>query len=74
MAFDVPFDVRPSHFYGHHRVTLAMCDFASAGNGWHPGNSLRVWLPQPLFLGGAYATGAWRLMYPELSEPPVMPV
>ncbi|HLF36190.1 MAG TPA: beta-L-arabinofuranosidase domain-containing protein [Cyclobacteriaceae bacterium] len=27
-------------------VTLTLCDFASAGNGWGPASRYRVWLPQ----------------------------
>ena len=73
MAFDVPFDVRPSHFYAHRRVALAMCDFTSAGNAWSAENLLRVWLPQPMSLRNAYPVETWRLMNPELQSPPTVP-
>jgi DUF1680 family protein len=73
MAFDVPFDVRPSHFFGHRHVGLGMCDFASAGNAWNSDNLLRAWLPQPLFLAQAYPRDTWKLMNPELSAPPAAP-
>jgi len=73
MAFDVPFEVRPSHFFGHRRVALGMCDFASAGNAWNSDNLLRAWLPQPLFLSQAYPRNTWKLTNPELSAPPSAP-
>ena len=66
MAFDVPFEVRPSHYFNHHQVTLTMCDYASAGNGWSSDNLFRVWLPRPLFLRHAYPAGTWHLMCPEI--------
>jgi DUF1680 family protein len=74
MAFDVPFEVRPSHFFGHRQVALGMCDFASAGNGWSCENLLRTWLPQPLYLASAYPQNTWKLMNPELSAPPIVPL
>lgn len=66
MAFDVPFNVRPRHYFNHYQTTLAMCDYASAGNGWSSENLFRVWLPQPLFLRHAYPPDTWRLTCPEL--------
>ena len=68
MAFDVPFEVRPSHYFNHHQVTLKMCDYASAGNGWSSDDLFRVWLPRPLFLRNAYPADTWRLMYPEIKD------
>lgn len=75
LAFAVPFDVRPKHYFGHHRITLPMCDYASAGNGWSGGNLFRVWLPQPLFLRDAYPAGTWRLTCPDIHDDacPVIP-
>ncbi len=68
MAFDVPFEVRPSHYFNHHQVTLTMCDYASAGNGWSSDDLFRVWLPRPLFLRHAYPAGTWHLMCPEIKN------
>ena len=75
MAFDVPFEVRPTHYFGHHKIVLAMCDYASAGNGWSSDNLFRVWLPQPLFLPNAYPAETWRLMSVEMkvNECPTIP-
>ena len=70
MAFETPFDVRPSHFFNHRRITLTMCDFASAGNRWSEQNLYRVWLPQPLFLHEAYPADTWKLMYPDTAVRP----
>jgi len=50
MVFEVLFDLRPSHFFGHHVIQLPMCDYASAGIAWSETNSFRVWFPQPLLL------------------------
>ena len=44
MAFDAPFEVRPTHFFKHRQITLGLCDYASAGNGWSSENLLRTWL------------------------------
>jgi len=56
MAFNVAFDVRPSHYFGWRRVNLGMSDFASASNGFSETNHrYRVWLPQPLLNTLAYA-------------------
>lgn len=74
MAFEVPFEVRPKHYFGHHQVNLTLCDYASAGNGWSSENLFRVWLPQPLFLRHAYPTDTWRLMCPDLKECPTVPI
>jgi DUF1680 family protein len=73
MAFDVPFEVRPTHFFKHRQVTLTLCDFASAGNQWSSDNLFRTWLPQPLFLRHMYPADTWRLMCPELAECPTIP-
>jgi DUF1680 family protein len=72
MAFDVPVEVRPSHFFNHHQLKLTLCDFASAGNGWSGQNLYRVWLPQPLFLQQAFVPDTWKLMYPKTTERPVI--
>ncbi len=73
MSFDVPFAVNPSHFFNHHKITLAMCDFSSAGNQWSDKNLYRVWLPQPLFLHDVYPEDTWKLMYPDAKSRPVIP-
>jgi hypothetical protein len=75
MAFEVPFQVHPSHFYGHYTTNLALCDFSSAGNDWNEKNLYRTWLPQPLFLGNAFAAHTWNLLNPHSpAEPrPVIP-
>jgi DUF1680 family protein len=76
MAFDVPFEVRPYHFFKHHPVALTMCDYASAGNRWTADNLYRTWLPQPMYLADIYGSDTWKLMYPdEVSRPqiPSMP-
>jgi DUF1680 family protein len=75
MAFEVPFQVHPSHFYGHYTTNLALCDFSSAGNDWSEKNLYRTWLPQPLFLGNAFASHTWNLLNPHsAAEPrPVIP-
>lgn len=72
MAFDVPFEVRPSHVWNHHIVKLAMCDFASAGNEWSADNLYRVWLPRMMFMRDAYVADTWKPMYPEASARPMM--
>jgi len=72
LAVDVPFEVRPSHFFNHHIVSQVMCDFASAGNGWSEKNLYRVWLPDPLYHGNAFAAGTWKLM-PGDGRPPIPP-
>jgi len=73
MAFDVPFEVRPSHFFNHRQIRLAMCDYASAGNRQSEDNLYRVWLPQPLFLREAFPTRTWKLIYPDAKIRPVKP-
>ncbi|MEJ1974604.1 MAG: beta-L-arabinofuranosidase domain-containing protein [Lacunisphaera sp.] len=73
MAFDVPFEVRPTHFFKHHQIALSMCDYASAGNQWSSSNLFRTWLPQPLFMRDIYPADTWRLMCPELTECPTIP-
>jgi DUF1680 family protein len=73
LAFDAPFEVRPTHFFKHRQITLRLCDYASAGNGWSSGNLFRVWLPQPLFLRQMFPADTWRLMCPDLPECPPIP-
>lgn len=72
MAYRVPFEVRPSHFFKHHRLWLGMCDYASAGNQWHSDNRFRTWLPQPLFLADPYPRDTWKLMVPERDDCPTV--
>lgn len=72
MAYRVPFEVRPSHFFKHHRLWLGMCDYASAGNQWRSENRFRTWLPQPLFLADPYPRHTWKLMAPERDECPTV--
>ena len=74
MAFEAPFEVRPSHFFNHHQLKLALCDYASAGNDWSAQNLYRVWLPQPLFLRQAFVPDTWKLMYPQSPERPAIPL
>jgi hypothetical protein len=73
LAFEVPFEVRPTHFFKHRQIALAMCDYASAGNGWSSENLFRAWLPQPLFLRQMFPADTWRLMCPDLTECPTIP-
>ncbi|MEX1116620.1 MAG: beta-L-arabinofuranosidase domain-containing protein [Akkermansiaceae bacterium] len=74
LSFDVPFKVQPKHYFDHHEITLGMCDYASAGNGWSGENLFRVWLPQPLFLRNAFPEDTWRLTCPGTDECPPIPV
>lgn len=74
LSFDVPFKVQPKHYFDHHEITLGMCDYASAGNGWSGENLFRVWLPQPLFLRNAFPRDTWRLTCPGADECPPIPV
>lgn len=74
IAVRVPFEVKPSHYFYHHTNLLLMCDYASAGNAWDGTNSVRVWLPQPLYLQMAYPPETWRLMYPRAAVRPEPPV
>lgn len=48
MALDVPFEAAGK------RVTVRMCDYASAGSTWAADSTLRVWLPQPLNLANPF--------------------
>jgi DUF1680 family protein len=73
MAFEVPFDIKPTHFFNHRQVMLPMCDFASAGNAWSASNLFRTWLPQPLFLRQMFVADTWKLMNPELQRRPEAP-
>lgn len=73
MAFDVQFEVRPTHFFKHREISLGMCDYASAGNGWSSDSLFRTWLPQPLFLREMFPRDTWRLMCPDLTECPTIP-
>jgi DUF1680 family protein len=74
MAFEAPFEVRPTHYFNHHRVRLPLCDYASAGNAWSESNLFRVWLPQPLFLRQAFVPATWKLMAPGAEVRPGKPV
>jgi hypothetical protein len=74
MTFDAPFQVHPSHFFGHYTTNLTLCDFASAGNAWSETNLYRAWLPQPLLLSQAYATNTWKLLHPGPAWPLRRPV
>ena len=73
MAFSVPFDIHPTHFFFHSKVTLTMCDFASAGNQWGPDNLYRCWLPQPLWLPHAFVPNTWKLLNANPPERPIIP-
>jgi hypothetical protein len=70
MVFEVPFQVHPSHFYGHYTTNLALCDFVSAGNAWNEKNLYRTWLPQPLFLSHAFCANTWKLLNPASAQDP----
>ena len=70
MAYEAPFAVHPSHFFGHYTTNLALCDFASAGNAWNDKNLYRTWLPQPLFLSHAFATNTWKMLNPYSAQDP----
>ena len=74
MAFEVSFEVRPSHFFNHHKLPLTLVDFASAGNRWSDDNLFRAWLPQPLYLADAYPAHTWKLMYPDQADRPTKPL
>ncbi|MCF7818024.1 MAG: glycoside hydrolase family 127 protein [Kiritimatiellales bacterium] len=74
MAFEVPFEVRPSHYFNHYTTSIALCDYASAGNKWCSDNLFRVWLPRPLFLRHAYPDGTWKIMCPGKQACPGMPM
>lgn len=75
MVFEVPFRVRPSHFYGHRTIHLTLCDFASAGNAFSEKNLYRAWLPQPLFLSHAFIANTWKLtpLIPGPGRPAIPP-
>ena len=73
MAFDVSFEVKPSHFYNHHPMKLTLCDFSSAGNRWSDKNLFRTWLPQPLYMADMYPPDTWKLMYPDAKTRPQIP-
>ena len=73
MSFEVPFEVKPTHFFNHHALPLTMVDFASAGNKWSDENLFRTWLPQPLYLADAYPAHTWKIMYPNAATRPVNP-
>jgi len=73
MAFEVPFLVRPSHFFNHQKKTLVMCDYSSAGNEWNEKNLYRVWIPQPMYMGNMYPKNFWRIIYPKANMRPVFP-
>ena len=73
LAFEAPFEVHPSHFFGRYTTNLVLCDFASAGNAWSATNLYRVWLPQPLYLSQAFASNTWKLFAPDPNAPLVRP-
>lgn len=64
LVCDVPFRIRPSHFFDHHTIQLSLCDFASAGNEWSETNLYRVWLPQPMFLSHVFVANTWKFNPP----------
>ena len=73
MAFEVPFQVRPSHFFNHHIKSLVMCDYSSAGNKWSENNLYRVWMPQPMYMNNMYPSNTWKLINPEAKAYPKLP-
>ena len=74
MAYEAEFLIRPTHFVGHRKKTITLCDYASAGNAFSENNTLRVWLPQPMLLNDAFPQETWKLYYPKHKERPEMPV
>jgi DUF1680 family protein len=74
MAFEVPFLYRYTHFFGHKKISLVMCDYASAGNRYDTGNLFRVWLPQPLFMNDIFPENTWRILYRDGETRPEMPL
>lgn len=72
-AYEVPFEIRPWHFFRHRQITLPMCDYASAGNRWTTDNLFRTWLPQPLFLRTMYVPNTWKLISPEAPRATISP-
>ena len=62
VAFTVPFEIRPFHFFNHSQTELIFCDYASAGNLWSESNLFRTWIPQPLYLPHAFVPGTWKLL------------
>ena len=73
MEYEVPFLVRPSHFFNHHIKTLRMCDYASAGNEWNEKDQYRVWIPQPMYMQNMYPADTWKLIVPGLKTCPELP-
>jgi DUF1680 family protein len=74
MAFEVPFTAKPTHFIGHNRTKLIMCDYASAGNEFTEDNRFRVWLPQPLFMKQAFPEQTWKLLVMSENRPTIPPM
>ena len=62
VAFSVPFEIRPYHFFNHSKTELVFCDYASAGNLWSESNLFRSWIPQPLYMPQAFVPGTWKLL------------
>jgi hypothetical protein len=71
MGFEVPFLIRPTHFIGHKKTKLIMCDYASAGNQYSPTNLFRVWLPQPMFMNTIFPKETWKLLQNKKERPKV---
>ena len=73
MAFEVPFLYRYTHFFDHKKISLVMCDYASAGNQYDEKNLFRVWLPQPLFMNDVFPENTWHILYREGVSRPEIP-
>lgn len=57
VAYKVKFLYKPIHFFDHEEVELLLCDYASCGKGFREDESIRVWMPQPMFLNEAFPYG-----------------
>jgi DUF1680 family protein len=73
MAFEVPFLYRYTHFFDHKKISLVMCDYASAGNLYDENNLFRVWLPQPLFMNAVFPENTWHILYRDGVARPKIP-
>ena len=71
MGFEVPFLIRPTHFIGHKKTKLIMCDYASAGNQYSSSNFFRVWMPQPMFMNNVFSKETWKLLQNKKERPKV---
>jgi hypothetical protein len=73
MAFEVPFLYRYTHFFDHKKISLVMCDYASAGNLYSQKNLFRVWLSQPMYMNNIFPENTWQILYREGTSRPEIP-